>query len=230
MMALSGILMALLARQTTGTGRWVDVSMTDGAAAMLAIHSAIHLATGEAPERGNMMLTGRFPCYGVYRCADGKHLGLGALEPWFWDRLVTALGREDLRGGQYADGEEGARVRKELGAIFATRSRDEWIRVFEGQDVCLAPVLDLHEALADPHLGERGMVIEVESPLGGTDRQAGDPLKFLSAGPGEAGGKPAAAPRRAPRLGEHDEVILREIGYGPERITRLRKSGVIRVQ
>ncbi|GAB4370353.1 MAG: CaiB/BaiF CoA-transferase family protein [Deltaproteobacteria bacterium] len=230
MMALSGILMALLARQRSGTGRWVDVSMTDGAAAMLAIHSAIHLATGEIPERGNMMLTGRFPCYGVYRCGDGKHVCLGALEPWFWERLVTALEREDLRGGQVADGEEGDRVRRELGAIFATRSRDEWVRFFEGKDVCLAPVLDLPEALADPHLMERGMVIEVESPLGGTDRQAGNPLKFSSAGPAEAGEKPAPAPRRAPRLGEHDEEILREIGYGPERIARLRETGVIRVQ
>ncbi len=230
MMALSGILMALLARQATGTGRWVDVSMTDGAAAMLSIHSAIYLSTGTPPERGNMMLTGMFPCYGIYRCADGRHLSLGALEPWFWERLVTALGRGDLREGQYAFGEEGSRVRKELGAIFAGRTRDEWIRFFEGTDVCLAPVLDLPEALDDPHLRERGMIVDVESPLGGIDRQVGFPLKFRSADPVPGGRDPGGAPRRAPRLGEHDEEILREIGCSAERIARLRESGVIRVQ
>jgi len=225
MMALSGILMGLLSRQATGKGCWIDVSMTDGAAAMLSIHSAASLAGMPSPGRGNMLLTGMFPCYGVYRCADGNYVGLGALESWFWERLVAALGREDLRDRQYAVGEEGARVREELGTIFAARSRDEWTRFFEGNDVCLSPVLDLPEALAHPNLRAREMVIEVESPLGGSDLQPGLPLKFRSA---DAAGGPAAPPRRAPRLGEHDEEILREIGYDAERIARLRESGVIR--
>lgn len=225
MMALSGILMALLSRQATGKGCWVDVSMTDGAAAMLSIHSAACLAGMPSPRRGDMMLSGMFPCYGAYRCADGNYVGLGALESWFWERLVSALGREDLRDRQYAAGEEGARVRGELGAVFAARSRDEWIRFFEGKDVCLAPVLDLPEALAHPHLRAREMVVEVESPLGGRDLQPGLPLKFRS---GDSTGRPSPSPRRAPRLGEHDEEILREIGYDAERIGRLRESGVIR--
>lgn len=230
MMALTGILMALLSRQKTGKGRWVDISMADGAAAMLSIHSAIRLAGMPPPERGNMMLTGMFPCYGIYRCADGRYVAVGALESWFWERLVSMLGREDLRDRQYASGEEGSRIREELGEIFAGRPRDEWIRFFEGKEVCLAPVLDLPEALEHPHLRSREMVVEVESPLGGRDLQPGCPLKFRSGDPeGDAEPKPRS-PRRAPRLGEHDEEILREIGYGPERIERLRESGVIRVQ
>lgn len=228
MMALSGILMALFFRQATGKGRWVDVSMTDGAAAMLSIHSAACLAGMPPPGRGNMMLTGMFPCYGVYRCADGKYVSLGALEPWFWERFVAAIGREDLRDRQYAAGEEGARVRRALGEIFAARPRDEWVHYFEGKDVCLSPVLDLPEALAHPHLRARGMVVEVESPLGGRDLQPGLPLKFLSGDPAGDGGDPAPLPRRAPRLGEHDEELLGEIGYDADRIARLRESGVIR--
>lgn len=228
MMALSGILMALHARHSTGAGRWIDVSMTDGAAAIWSLHSASSLAGMPEPERGNMMLTGMVPCYGTYRCADGKHVSLGALESWFWERFVDALGRADLREGQYAVGEEGARVRKELEAVFAARTRDDWVRFFEGKDICLSPVLDLSEAFESLLLRERGMVVEVDSPLGGSDLQPGRPLKFLVPGGGEAPDAGPAVPRRAPRLGEHDREILTEIGYDAEAIQRLRESGVIR--
>ncbi len=225
MMALSGILMALVARQSTGRGCWVDVSMTDGSFAMLAFHAVAGLAGAPDPERGNMILTGMYPCYDTYRCADGRYVSLGALESWFWERLVSALGREDLAGLQYAAGEEGARVKAELAKVFATKTRAEWERFFEGKDVCFSPVLDLSEALSHPNAAARGMVVAVESALGWTDRQPGRPLKF--AGPGEQWPTPAP-PRRAPRLGEHDEEILQGIGYGPERIAELRRKGVVR--
>ncbi len=225
MMALSGILMALVARQSTGRGCWVDVSMTDGSFAMLAFHAVAGLAGAPDPERGNMILTGMYPCYDTYRCADGRYVSLGALESWFWERLVSALGREDLAGLQYAAGEEGARVKAELAKVFATKTRAEWERFFEGKDVCFSPVLDLSEALSHPNAAARGMVVAVESALGWTDRQPGRPLKF--AAQGEEWPIPAP-PRRAPRLGEHDEEILKGVGYGPERLAELRKKGVIR--
>ncbi len=225
MMALSGILMALVARQSTGQGRWVDVSMTDGSFAMLAFHAVAGLAGAPDPERGSLILTGMYPCYETYRCADGGYVSLGALEAWFWDRLVSALGRDDLAGLQYATGDEGARAKAELATIFAAKTRGEWERFFEGKDVCFSPVLALSEALSHPNAAARGMVVAVESPLGGTDRQPGRPLKF--SGPREDWTEPAP-PGRAPRLGEHDEEILKEIGYGPERIAALRRAGVIR--
>ncbi len=225
MMALSGILMALVARQSTGQGRWVDVSMTDGSFAMLAFHAVAGLAGAPDPERGNQVLTGMYPCYETYRCADGEYISLGALEAWFWERLVSALGREDLAGLQYATGDEGARARRELAAVFAKKPRREWERFFEDKDVCFSPVLGLSEALSHPNAAARGMVVAVESPLGGTDRQPGRPLKF--SGPRAEWAAPAP-PRRAPRLGEHDEEILTGIGCGPERIAELRRKGVIR--
>lgn len=223
MMALSGILMALLARQATGRGRWVDISMTDGSMAMLSIHAASVLAGMPVPERGTMILTGMFPCYETYRCGCGGYVSVGALEGWFWKNLVAALEREDLVPLQYATGEEGARVQGELQTIFASRTRDEWVAFFQDRDVCLSPVLGLGEALEHPNARARGMVVEVESPMGGKDRQPGLPLKFLTPG-GEEGGPP----KRPPLLGEHDEEILKEIGYGEERISSLRQAGVIR--
>jgi crotonobetainyl-CoA:carnitine CoA-transferase CaiB-like acyl-CoA transferase len=219
MMALSGILMALLDRGKTGKGRWIDVSMTDGALSMLSLHAAATLAGEIDPARGDMMLTGMFPCYETYRCADGEYVSVGPLEAWFWKGFVEALGRPDLVDGQYATGGEGERVRGELSKVFASRTRDEWVRHFEGKDVCLSPVLSVAEALAHPNTVGRGMVLSVPSPLGGTDRQPGMPIKIAGV---------AEAPRRAPLLGEHDDEVLAGLGYAKEQVAALRDSGVIR--
>ncbi|MGE5699783.1 MAG: CaiB/BaiF CoA transferase family protein [Deltaproteobacteria bacterium] len=220
MMALSGILMALLGRQSSGRGMFLDISMTDGAMSMHAFNAAEYLSGGAPPERGNMHLTGKYPCYNVYLCADGGYVGIGPLEGWFWERMVKALGREDLVGFQYAEGEESLRVQAELGKVFSARTRDEWVEFFSGHDVCLSPVLSLPEALAHPNALSRRMVIDVESPLGGNERQLGLPIKVV--------GEKEAVPRRAPRLGEHDEEILAGIGYTAARIDYLRTKGVIR--
>jgi len=219
MMALSGILMALLGRERTGRGAWVDVSMTDGAMASLALCAASWLGGRLPQERGALPLTGMFPCYEVYRCADGGFLSVGALEAWFWKALTTALGREELAGLQYAIGAEGERVKEALRAVFLTRPRDAWMRRLAGIDACVSPVLDLPEAMEHPNAAARRMVVDVESPLGGTDRQLGMPIKI--------GGVPEA-PRRAPLLGEHDDEILAGLGYTNLRIAELRAKGVIR--
>ena len=219
MMALSGILMALLERERTGKGRVVDVSMTDGSLAMLALVAPPVLAGEMAAERGNMVLTGMFPCYEAYRCADGEYVSVGPLEAWFWKGFVEVLGRPDLADGQYALGEEGARVKAELSKAFAGKTRDAWVRAFEGKDVCLSPVLSVTEALSHPNTLARKMVLPVESPLGGTERQLGMPIKIA--------GVPEA-PRRAPLLGEHDDEILAGLGYTTARIADLRAKGVIR--
>jgi crotonobetainyl-CoA:carnitine CoA-transferase CaiB-like acyl-CoA transferase len=219
MMALSGILMALLERQRTGKGRVIDVSMTDGSLAMLALVAPPVLAGEMVPERGNMFLTGMFPCYETYRCADGEYVSVGPLEGWFWKGFVEAVGCPDLGDLQYAAGEEGVRVKAELSKAFAGRTRDEWVRAFEGKDVCLSPVLSISEALSHPNTLARKMVLPVESPLGGTDRQLGMPIKI--------DGVPEV-PRRAPLLGEHDDEILAGLGYTAAGIADLRVKGVIR--
>src|SRR5512134_1165596 len=220
MMALAGILMALLSRGRTGKGAWLDVSMTDGAQASLSIPAPALLGGGIPQQRGELPLTGMFPCYETYRCACGGYVSLGALEPWFWKNLVSRLGREDLRGRQYATGEDAESVKGELGAIFATKGRDEWVRFFEGTDACISPVLSLDEALSHPNAAARRMVIDVESPLGGTDRQLGLPVKVA----GEGDWRPG----RGPLLGEHDDEILAGLGYSPGEIETLRENGVIR--
>ena len=233
MMALSGILMALLSRQSSGQGRLVDVSMADGAMSMLAFHAAEFFTGGVLPERGNMPLTGRFPCYETYRCMDGQYISVGSLETWFWEGLVKIIGREDLLPFHSTDGEEGEKARAELAKVFIGKTRDEWVKFFEGKDVCFSPVLTLAEALDHPNAKEREMVVEVGSPLGGREKQLGLPVKFY--GPQEvpprtpsAGGPAAPVPRRASFLGENDEEILKEIGYTAAQVEELRDRGVVR--
>ena len=194
--------------------------MTDGAMASLALPAASYLGGGAPQERGSLPLTGMFPCYETYRCADGGFLSVGALEAWFWKALTSALGREDLAGMQYATGAEGERVKEELRAVFLTLPRDEWVNRLGGIDACISPVLDLPEALLHPNTSSRRMVVDVESPLGGTERQLGFPIKFA--------GQEERAPGRAPHLGEHDDEVLSGLGYTEERIADLRAKGVIR--
>lgn len=220
MMALSGILMALLSRQRTGKGAWIDISMTDGSVASLAIPASNLLGGGIPQERGALPLAGMLPCYDAYRCADGGYVSLGGLEPWFWKKLVTRLGREDFDELQYAAGESAEGVRRDLQAIFLGKARDEWIRLFEGEDVCISPVLSLDEAMSHPNTVARRMVVDVGSPLGGTEPQLGLPIKIA--------GEEERAPGRAPRLGEHDDPVLEELGYSGEEIAGLRARGVIR--
>ena len=218
LMAAFGIMVALFHRERTGQGQYIDVSMLDGAFAWLG-HIIGRFFTGEVWTRGRGLLNGGVPCYNVYPTADGKYLAVGALEPWFWANLCRRLGREDLIPKQFAGGPEGEAVRAELAAIFRTRSRDEWAAELMGADTCVAPVKDLGEALADPQIQARQMVIEVEDPRYGRVRQVGFPVKF-SATPGRV--RHLGGP-----LGADTDAILRELGYSAAEVEGLRAAGAI---
>lgn len=157
-----GLTAALLRAKLHGTGAFVDVAMLDGTFALQAVAQASVNATGTAPARGADMLSGGLPNYGCYRCADGRYLAVGALEPKFWQRLCAALDRPDLLRRPLGGGAAAQALRAELAALFATRPRDEWLRMLEAADCCVAPVLDPVEARQDPQLRARGMVEQVD--------------------------------------------------------------------
>lgn len=137
--AVNAILAALLARERTGEGAHVVVSMTHGAHDLVA-----HRGAGEPVAR---LLTGGLACYAVYETADGRHLTVGALEPVFFARLCELVERPELAARQYDADQEA--LRRELAAVFASRPLVEWLALCDGEEVCVGPVASIGEAHAD---------------------------------------------------------------------------------
>ena len=218
MAAVIAVLAALRSRDATGKGAFCDVSMLDGVLSWMGVHAAMQQVLGGEPRRGLMPLTGAYPCYRVYPAADG-YVAVGALEPHFWAALCRALGREDLLGDAFATGERRQEVIAELEAIFSSRARADWAAAFDGVDACVAPVCSIEEALADPQLRARGMIVE---------HGAGPTRALLLPGnPIRVGG---SAPRRcspAPALGEHTAEVLEEIGLGRRDLAALSDEGAL---
>ncbi len=159
--AVVGVLAAIVERQTTGQGRFVDVSMTDGATAFIHMHLASRLllgAEGKPLARGRETLNGGSPCYGVYRTKDSRWLAVGALEPKFFHGVLETLGLpEDLAVGGWDSGPDGQKTRAALERTFAQKTLAEWTAVFREKDLCVEPVLEGDEVLSDPQLISRGL-------------------------------------------------------------------------
>jgi crotonobetainyl-CoA:carnitine CoA-transferase CaiB-like acyl-CoA transferase len=218
-MTIIACLSALWAKEKTGQGQKVDVSMLDAILPLMTLQMAHYHAVGLAPAPGESVLTGGLACYGVYKCADGKYIALGILEEKFWKSFCEMVGRSEWLGLQFVIGEEAERLRGAIAALFKTRTRDEWIAAAAGYDTGLTRVLEIGEIEADPQVQARNMIIEQTHPVCGKIKGIGVPLKF-SATPA----KPAGP---APSLGKDTASILEEIGYKPEEIKTLKEEGVI---
>ncbi len=193
MNASAGILAALFQRERTGMGAVVDIS----------IHEAA-LAWTQCP--GTAELRGASACYNIYETADGEWLALGALEPKFWVGFCERIGRTDLAAVQQANGDERARVLREVRDIMRSRTRAEWLARFADVDVCLTPI-SFDEVIADPHVASRGVVSR--------DAEA----TFITA--------PGAEVRRAPALGADTDEVLEAAGIEASERDRLRRARVI---
>jgi alpha-methylacyl-CoA racemase len=214
-----GILVALLDAQRSGKGRYVDVAMTEG----VLVHNLQALAavasTGKVHPRGADFLSGREPCYAVYRTADGRHMAVGALERKFWERVCDVLQRPDLKACHWEiraepGGRDALWGKEQTSAIFASRPQAYWVEKFAGEDCCVSPVLTLEESFRDPQILARGMVVRDGGTL-----QFAPPLKMSD--------YEFAVERAAPKAGEHADEILQEAGYTTAQIESLRTAGVI---
>jgi alpha-methylacyl-CoA racemase len=216
--AVVAILVALRVRDATGEGQVCDISMTDGVFSWLTIHAGSYAASGRPPQPGAELLNGGMAWYGVYECADGRHVAVGALEPQFFAVLVEALACPELAPA-HLDPARQDELRAAFAAAFATRPRAEWLALLEPMEACVAPVNDLSEAFADPQLQARGMVAEHVLADGSTFPQVGV-VPTLTATPGRVGGP-------APWLGADTDDVLSALGRSADEIAALRTTGVV---
>ncbi|RMH44416.1 MAG: CoA transferase [Deltaproteobacteria bacterium] len=200
---------ALVERQRTGEGAHLDISMCEGALALLAHAFGQMDAGGAVPTRGEAPLNGGLACYGVYRTRDGKYLAVGALEPKFWLALNSAIGRKADVSEVIAPPDRQAAIRAELQAIFEQHTRDEWMERLAAVDCCCEPVLELDEVRAHPLHAARGAFFTADGGALGQVLQVRTPV-----------GEPRAD-RIAPRLGEHSAEVLRDYGFSEEEIAAL---------
>ncbi|MDO8309222.1 MAG: CaiB/BaiF CoA-transferase family protein [Actinomycetota bacterium] len=210
-----GILAALVHAARTGAGSRVEVSMYDAALAWTSIHAGDYFASGASTGPGSMPLNGLLPCYNVYRCSDGRYLSVGALEPAFWAAFCGTLGRADLVDRAYDP-----TAVDEVAVALASRTRDGWIAEFAGVDACVAPVLDLGEALDHPLARARGMVQDGQVAHGSdsTARTLGTPIRI------DGAVRPIGPP--PPALGEHTREVLVAAGLADTEVDGLIASGV----
>jgi crotonobetainyl-CoA:carnitine CoA-transferase CaiB-like acyl-CoA transferase len=219
LMATIGILVAMAARQHTGVGQFIDISMTDGVIAWLALHGADYLFAGHEPRGGEEPFIGQAPCYNVYRCADGKYVALGIVEHHFWIRFCEAIGKPSFIARQWPEGAEALAQHQHLQALFVTKPRDQWIEQLVPLDIPITPVNSMAEAFSDQQVRHRNMLMSVNHPVEGEIPQLGFPIK-LSDTPGKVTLPP-------PTLGQHSESMLREIGYSLNEISDLKLRGII---
>lgn len=153
--ALEGVLAALIAAQRSGRGRFVDVSMTHQVHRHHVLARCALESTGRMPVPGRDLLSGGAPCYGVYRCADGRLLAVGALELKFWRTLCEAIDRPHWAAqhwslGQVPGSAAAMALRSELADLFGTRPMADWAALLEPVDACVTPVLRLDELPRHP--------------------------------------------------------------------------------
>ncbi len=218
MHAAMAIMAALLRRERTGTGERLDVSIADGAFGLMSLYVDEYLATGREPGPGHYILTGRYACYDVYTCGDGRHLSVGAIEPTFWRNLCRELDLEQFAELQMDDDRQDE-VRAALAAVFATADRDEWADRLGPADCCVAPVNTVAEAVDHPQFMARRLVVDAEHEVEGRFRQTG-PVWAGTTVPDDP------YPVRDGSVTD-TAALLAEAGYDDATIDELTTSGVI---
>jgi crotonobetainyl-CoA:carnitine CoA-transferase CaiB-like acyl-CoA transferase len=205
----TAILAALVGRHKTGKGAHLDISMTEGALALVSAELG-NLDCGAHPTRGVERLNGGVACYSIYRTKDDRYLAVGALEPKFWIALNEGIGRPPSVAELLDPPEAQARTHAEIAAIFATRTAAEWNAILANHDCCVELVTEVDELPDHPLHRAREVFFTIDGGPGvGPVQQVRTPL-----------GTPKS-PRPPPRQGEHTRAVLAEYGFSDAEIAAL---------
>ena len=219
--AVIGILIAIIAREKTGRGQYIDISMMDGTLSFLPMILSAYLIDRIKPEPGRIGLSGALPQYYIYQCKDGKYITIGALEPKFYMNLLKVLGIKGLSKSKADSSGKASQdlMFEEFKKIFLTKDRDTWVEELRKVDTCVAPMNEIWEIENDPQVKHREMIIDVPIGEGKNIKQIGFPIKLSDT--------PASVRFVAPPMGEHTLEILNELGYTEEQILNFKKNKVI---
>jgi crotonobetainyl-CoA:carnitine CoA-transferase CaiB-like acyl-CoA transferase len=217
--AAMGILAALLGRERTGKGQYIDAALLDGLTPFLGLVVSTYITTGQVPARGETLVGGGYAFYQIYETADQKYIALGCLEEKFWMEFCRAIEREDMIPDQFATGAEQKRLIDEVQQIIREKTLTEWMALLSRYDTCFSPVHTLEEALNDPHIRHRGLWFKAHHPVDGEIGQQGFSLKFSEGQPGWR--------TPPPSYGEHTREVLLEMGYDDSIIDNLAIRGII---
>jgi alpha-methylacyl-CoA racemase len=206
-----GILAGVIHARATGQGQVIDAAMTDGAASLLSMFYGFKALGMWSDNRRDNMLDGGAHFYDTYKCADGKWIALGSIEPQFYALLVEKAGLSDPHFQQQMNRAEWPALTDKLAAVIAAKTRDEWSAIMEGTDICFAPVLDFEEAPKHPHNVARETFVEIE----GVVQPA--PAPRFSVTPGAVQGGP-------PAIGGDTETALADWGFTTGEIDALKAA------
>ena len=225
---LVGILLALLARQRTGRGQFIDVSYLDSTLALLAATPMMQAFLSKCVDshRGAGLLGGSFPNYAVYETADGGTLAVGCTDIEHWEAFCRVIGLPELNEA-YSDAthanpaQDGAMraAKSVVQGVLRQKTKAEWQAIFRDDKISVAPLHTVDEVFDDPHVLARQMVVNVDHPRHGSVRQPGIAIKLS--------GTPGKIQDTAPALGEHTDEVLRALGYDETRRKELRLEGTV---
>ncbi len=213
------ILSALIARDKFDLGQYIDVAMQDGAIYWLVRKFAEFIVNNREPRTGGERLTGYLPNYNIYQTKDEKYIALGALEEKFWKKLCQILNCPEYSEDYSPSGSRRDEILNFLKEKFKEKTRDEWFEQMKGYDVCISKVNEFKEVIKDEHVKNRKMFIEFNSPKLGPCKMVGFPFKLSKT--------PCQIRSDAPEYGEHNNEILRSLGYSEEEIDKFRNEKII---
>ena len=209
-----GLLAGVIEARTSGKGQVIDCAMIDGAASLMTMFFNMKTVGMWTPERDSNLLDGGAHFYDTYECADGKWLAVGAIEPQFHAELVKGLGLPADVFGMYMDRAKWPEYSLRVAEVVKTKTRDEWMKVFDGTDACVAPVLSMDEAPKHPHNAERSTFVEA--------------FGVTQPGPAPRFSRTAGAVNGAPPLaGKQSKDVLESWGIEAERAAAFVAAGVV---
>jgi crotonobetainyl-CoA:carnitine CoA-transferase CaiB-like acyl-CoA transferase len=213
-----GILGAIIERENNPEkkGQYIDIAMTDSVFSFIPMIAAYHFSK-DSSDLINI-LHGDFPFYSVYKTKDNKFISVGIIEAKFWVEFCKGLNREDLITNQFTLGEDREKVFKEIQKEFLNKTQKEWMEIFINLDACVMPVKSFKEAIQDPQLQARNMVVNIDHPKLGKIQNIASPIKYSRT--------PLTIRSNAPKIGQNTKELLDSLGYSAEQIENFKKDGI----